>query len=368
MASPVYFCSLRARAKKENKINKIRRLFEAAGFNKLVQKNDLTAIKLHFGEAGNDGFINPIFVRQVVDKIKAHGGKPFLTDTNTLYSGMRKNSVDHLVTAIEHGFAYAVVGAPLIIADGLRSDNIQEVEIRKKHLQTVKLARDIVNADSMVVLSHFKGHEMAGFGGAIKNLAMGCAPAIGKKEQHSARFVVDKAKCEGCGKCVVVCPEGAIKLVDKKALISEKMCIGCGECMAVCPVKAPKIDWSTEIPEFIERLTEYAYGVTVNKKGKIGYMNFLLNITPECDCVPWSDAPIVPDIGFLASLDPVALDQASLDLVNNQTGFVNSHLRANWEQGQDKFLGVHKHADGTIQLRHGEEIGMGSREYELIEI
>ena len=175
------------------------------------------------GERGSDGFISPVFVRQVVDKIKERGGKPFLTDTNTLYSGSRHNAVEHLLTALEHGFDYTVTGAPIIIADGLHSENIAEVQIDKKHFAKVKLAKDIVSADSAIVLSHFKAHEMAGFGGAIKNLAMGGAPAIGKKEQHALKIVVNQEKCIGCKKCSAVCPELAITVSDKKASVPMSM-------------------------------------------------------------------------------------------------------------------------------------------------
>jgi len=220
MSSKVYFVNLRARTDKSNKISKIRTLFDRAGFNEFIQKDDLTAIKLHFGERGSDGFISPLFVRQVVDKIKEKGAKPFLTDTNTLYSGSRHNSVDHLLTALEHGFDYTVTGAPIIIADGLRSDNITEVQIDKKHFNKVKLAKDIVSADSVIVLSHFKGHEMGGFGGAIKNLAMGGAPAIGKKEQHATKIIVDQDKCIGCEMCSSVCPEQSITVIDMKASVA----------------------------------------------------------------------------------------------------------------------------------------------------
>ncbi|MEG6521931.1 DUF362 domain-containing protein [Desulfotomaculum sp. 1211_IL3151] len=366
MSSKVYFVNLRARTDKTNKISKIRNLFDQAGFNELIQKDDLTAIKLHFGERGSDGFISPLFVRQVVDKIKEKGAKPFLTDTNTLYGGSRHNSVDHLLTALEHGFDYTVTGAPLIIADGLRSDNITEVQIDKKHFKKVKLAKDIVNADSVIVLSHFKGHEMGGFGGAIKNLAMGGAPAIGKKEQHAVKITVDQDKCIGCGECSEVCPEQAITMSDGKASVADGKCIGCGECLTVCPVKANGINWETDIADFLERMAEYAYGFAKSHEKRIGFINFLINITPDCDCATWSDAPIVPDIGFLASTDPVALDQASYDLVNQQLGFFNSHLTCNHEAGEDKFQGLRPYIDGTIQMRHGEEIGMGSRDYELI--
>jgi uncharacterized Fe-S center protein len=368
MPSKVYFVNLRSRSPKENKISKIRKLYDAAGFDEFVGEKDLTAIKLHFGERGNDSYINPVFVRQVVDKLKAKGAKPFLTDTNTLYSGSRHNAVDHLVTALEHGFDFSVTGAPLIIADGLRSQNFRSVTINKKHFETVKLAEDIVSANSMIVMSHFKGHEMAGFGGAIKNMAMGGAPAVGKKEQHSVNIIVDPAKCISCGKCAPVCPETAISFAEKKAFISPEKCIGCGECMTVCPVKAIGMDWGSEATGFMEKMTEYAYGVVKSMEGRIGYINFLINITPDCDCVPWSDAPIVPDIGFLASMDPIAIDQASYDLVNKQIGLTGSLLTTGYGAGEEKFDGLHPGTKGGIQLEYGEEIGMGSRAYTLIEL
>jgi uncharacterized Fe-S center protein len=367
MSSKVYFVNLRSRTYEENKISKIRKLFDHAGLNDLIEKDDLTAIKLHFGERGNDGFINPVFVRQVADKIKAKGATPFLTDTNTLYSGSRHNAVEHLITAMEHGFDYTVTGAPLIIADGLRSENFVEIEINKKHFSMVKLARDIVSADSVIVLSHFKGHEMAGFGGAIKNLAMGGAPAVGKKEQHASKMTVNHDKCIGCAQCSAVCPEKASALTDdNKAEIAPDKCIGCGECLTVCPEKAIEMDWQTEIPALLERMTEYAYGVAKTHGEHIGYINFLLNITPDCDCASWSDAPIVPDIGFLASTDPVAIDQASYDLVNKQVGLSASLLSSDCGADLDKFHCLRSHIDGTIQLCYGEEIGLGSRHYELI--
>lgn len=366
MSSKVYFANLRARTNRTNKISKIRNLFDSAGFNDLIQPGDLTAIKLTFGERGSDGFISPVFVRQVVDKAKEKGAKPFLTDTNTLYSGSRHNAVDHLLTALEHGFDYTVTGAPIIIADGLCSESVTEVQIDKKHFSKVKLAKDIVSADSAIVLSHFKGHEMAGFGGAIKNLAMGGAPAVGKKEQHASKIVVDQGKCVGCGRCAEVCPEQAAVITEKKAHIALDKCIGCGECMTVCPVKAIGMDWNTDLKDMLERMTEYGYGFAKSHEKRIGYINFLLNITPDCDCASWSDAPIVPDIGFLASTDPVAIDQASFDLVNKQLGFSNTFLSANWEAGADKFQGLRSHIDAAVQLRYGEEIGLGTRDYELI--
>lgn len=368
MKSAVYFASLRAFSDHESTTAKVRRLFDSAGFRDVIAPKDRTAIKLHFGETGNDGFISPVYVRQVVDKITACGALPFLTDTNTLYMGSRSNAVEHIRTAILHGFDYAVAGAPVIIADGLDGKNTRKVTIKKKHFRDVIIAGDITAADSMIVLSHFKGHIVSGFGGAIKNLAMGCAPPAGKRAQHNARPFTITEKCTGCASCMKVCPEGAIAVKKKKSVIDLKRCIGCFECMHACPEHAIDIDWETEIPEFMERMVEYAYGALQGKENRSGFMNFLIRITPDCDCFPFSDAPIVPDIGILASSDPVAIDAASFDLVNQQQGFSDSLLTAHHHRGGDKFKGVHAQTDGEGQLRYAEEIGMGSRSYEIVRI
>lgn len=367
MASEVYFSDFRSRSSRENKISKIKALFKASGFDNIITKKDLTAVKLHFGERGNDSYINPVFVRQIVDKVKQNGGKPFLTDTNTLYLGSRHNSVDHLQTAIEHGFDYAVAGAPLIIADGILGNNERNIEVNLKHFKSVKIAGDIEKSDSMVVMSHFKGHGMSGFGGAVKNLAMGCATAFGKIEQHECVKPVIKGACMACGKCMSVCPEDAISIKNQKSVIDYDKCIGCNFCLELCPDSVIGLDFEN-IPIFIEKMTEYAYGAVKNKQNKVGYINFLMNITPDCDCVPWSDAPIVSDIGIVASTDPVAIDAASLDLVNEQCGLKNSLLHHNFDKGEDKFKGVWGKIDGEIQLRYGEKIGLGNMDYELIKI
>lgn len=364
----VYFADLRARAANKNRTAKIKKLFEAAGFADTIARGDLTAIKVHFGERGCDTHISPTYVRTVVERIKACGGKPFVTDTNTLYSGSRRNAVDHMITAVEHGFDYAVLGAPVIIADGLDSTNMVEVPIKGKHFETVKIAGDIARADSLVVLSHFKGHELAGFGGAVKNLAMGCATRAGKQDQHAVRFVVEPKKCIGCGECVNVCPVGAATMTDKKAVIDKATCIGCGECLTVCPKKAMNINWHTEIVPFMERLVEYAHGAVVGKPGRVAYLNFLTNVTPDCDCVPWSDAPIVPDIGFLASTDPVALDKACLDLVNEQAACPECKLEHGLTTGEDKFAALWKWTRGDVTFVHGEAVGLGTPRYELIRL
>ncbi|MFW3146427.1 MAG: DUF362 domain-containing protein [Thermoplasmatota archaeon] len=368
MSSKVYFADLHARKESDNRTNKIKRLFDAAGFGEFLSEKDLTAVKIHFGERGGDAFINPIYVRAVVDKIKENGGKPFVTDTNTLYRGKRHNSVDHIETAILHGFDFSVVGAPVIIADGLKGRNVRWVVINAKHFEKVRIAADIHTADAMIVMTHFKGHEMAGFGGAIKNLAMGGGSAYGKMDQHSVRPKVDKEKCIGCGTCIEICPVDAHVLEGCKVSIRKEICIGCGECITVCPQDAIYTSWEAEISEFLERMTEYAYGTSSTKRGKIGYINFLTRISPDCDCFPWSDHPIVPDIGILSSTDPVALDRACYDLVNQQPGYEGTKLKGGFKPGEDKFRGMRPEVDAQIQFRYGEKLGLGSQDYELIRI
>lgn len=368
MTGQVYFANLRSRDEHSSTVAKVRMLFDRAGFASLIAQEDRTAIKIHFGEMGSDSFISPVFVRQVVDKVRACGGKPFLTDTNTLYLGSRSNAADHIATAVRHGFTYSVVDAPVIIADGLTGRNVVRVPVHGKHFSDVAIAGDIVAAQSMIVLTHFKGHMVAGFGGAIKNLAMGCAPPSGKREQHNAFPYTIPERCTACGKCTVACPRDAITIRDAKSTIDRDLCIGCFECMTVCPERAIEVDWETEIPKFVERVVEYAKGAVSGKEEKTGYMSFLTRITPDCDCVPWSDAPIVPDIGILASKDPVAIDTAAYDLVNAQQGFMDSELHAHHAKGGDKFKGTWTNTDGYRQIRYAEEIGLGSGTYELIRV
>ncbi|WP_292365635.1 MULTISPECIES: DUF362 domain-containing protein [unclassified Methanoculleus] len=364
----VYFANLRARSHRESKVEKIRRLFDAAGFAEVVRPDDLTAVKLHAGERGCDTYLHPVFARQVVDKVKERGAHPFITDTATLYAGSRADAVRHTVTAIEHGFDYAVAGAPVIVADGLKGGYWREVAIDAGHFGSVRIAGSILDADSMIVLSHVKGHDLAGFGGAIKNLAMGCAPPSGKAEQHAGRPFVEIERCGGCGKCTTVCPQAAMTLADGRAVLNPEHCVGCGDCMRSCPTGAIEFDWTTEIRPFIERLCEYALGAVRGKPGRVGYINFLLNITPDCDCVPWSDAAIVPDIGILASTDPVAIDHASLDLINSEQGVARTLLTENLAPGEDKFKGVWDYTDGEYQIAYAAGIGLGHASYRLIEV
>ena len=369
MTATVFFATIRARSETENTFRKIEKLCRALDLPNILKDCRYTAIKLHFGERGNDAYIRPPHVRPVVDAVRAAGCRPFLTDTNTLYSGSRKNAPDHLETAIAHGFVHSVVNAPVIIADGLTGASAREVPVKLKHFQSVLIATEIAQADSMIVLSHFKGHIMAGFGGAIKNLAMGCACVAGKRAQHYCHAFSLPEKCTGCGRCVSVCPESAISLTaDKKAQVAREQCIGCFECVSVCPVEAMTVDWRTKMPGFMERMTEYAYGAVVNKKEHTAYISFLLNVTPDCDCNPWSDSPLVQDIGLLASTDPVAIDQASLDLVNAQHALPGTMIDGDCGPGRDKFKAVWKNSLGDIQLSYGEAIGLGTTKYELVDI
>lgn len=351
---------MHSRSLDNSKGAKVDRLCDALNLKKVVKRNELCGIKLHFGEYGNDTHINPSFARRVVDKVRAAGANPFLTDTSTLYSGMRHNAVDHLNVACMHGFAPAVVNAPVIIADGLYGENDIPVVINRKYFKEVYVADAIRRVPSLVVMSHFKGHEMGGFGGAIKNLAMGGASIRGKRDQHATKVQINVEKCVGCGRCVKVCPQHALSLIDGKSHVDVSKCIGCFECITVCPPKAISIDWATEMEPFIERMTEYAYGVVVGRQKRICYINFLMNVTPDCDCVQWSDSLMVADIGILASHDPVALDQACFDLVNKAEA-----LDPKLAGVPDKFTARWPHTRGYVQLSYGEEIGLGTREYTI---
>ncbi len=369
MGSEVYLARMRNKGPEENNLTKISGLFEQAGFDSLFEDADLTAIKLHFGELGNDTFIKPVFVRQVVDEVKEAGGRPFLTDTSTMYIGSRHDAVGHLETATRHGFVPSVVNAPVIIADGLRGDNWRKVMIDGKHFREVSIAGDILDADAMVVLSHVKGHALCGFGGAIKNLAMGCAPPVGKRDQHQGmQAEVNEQNCIGCGFCVTQCPFNAIRCDGRKARVDKSVCYGCSACLQVCPKDAIDFNWTRDVPLFIERMVEYAAGAIQGKEEKTGYISFLLSVTPDCDCVPWSEAPIVPDIGFLASRDPVAIDAAAIDLINQQQGLTQSCLHSHHAPGENKFTGVWDKVEGYHQIMYGHDFGLGSRNYTLIEI
>lgn len=366
--SNVFFADLRA-SHKENLFDKIAKLLAHCGLAQRVQEGDLTAVKIHFGEKGNSAFIRPIFARRVVDELKKLGAKPFLTDSSTLYPGERKEAISALACGIENGFAYAVVNAPLIISDGLRGVTETTVPVHGELLQEVYIGTEIVEADALVALSHFKCHELTGFGGAIKNLGMGCASRKGKLVQHSTVAPVVAAKhCTACSLCIRACAHDAIRIIDGVAVIDAVKCAGCSRCITVCPTKAVNIQWNEAADLVMKKMAEYAVGAVAGKQGKTVYLNFITQVSPACDCYGHCDAPIVNDIGICASTDPVALDQACADLVNKARGNQDSALKSGHEPGEDKFRGVWPEIPWQVQLEHAEKVGLGSRDYELIKL
>ncbi|MCX5748678.1 MAG: DUF362 domain-containing protein [Candidatus Saganbacteria bacterium] len=323
-------------------------LFEKAGFNDLIEKDKLTAIKVHFGEMGNTAYLKPENVMPIAEKISALGSKPFLTDANTLYKGTRGDAVSHINTAHAHGYDFA----PVVIADGLQGKDYYKVPVNLKHFKEVNIGSACHHIDSMIVMTHFKGHEVTGFGGAIKNVGMGLGSRSGKQQMHAdVSPSVKTPKCTGCGLCVKWCPQDAIVLTDGKAVIDRSKCIGCAECIVTCDFDAISIEWNGSPKSLQEKMAEYCCGAVRGKK--CGYFNFIVDVSPNCDCYNFNHPPIVKDIGVVASLDPVAIDQASVDLVNKAAGF--DIIKKTWPD-----------IDHNIQLDYGEQIGLGLRKYELI--
>lgn len=365
MAPKVYFAPLRS-PKKRSMVTRVGALLERAGLGDAVAEGDLVAVKLHFGETGNTGFVSPVFVRETVARIKGHGGKPFLTDANTLYSGMRSNAVDHVQCAIQNGFSYATVEAPIVIADGIDGREAVDVAIDGKHFETVRIGSAAVHADAMVVVTHVKGHEATGFGGALKNVGMGLGCRSAKQRMHADfKPDVQAEKCTACSRCVQWCPVQAIAIgPDRVAVIDYETCYGCGECVAACPSAAIAVQWKTTPQALQEKIVEHAKGALSGKEGKVVYLSFVTAVSPDCDCWSFSDAPIVGDIGVLASTDIVAIDRAAYDLVTAAAGLPGSRGEGMGE-GQDKFAAV-TGIDGTVAITYAQEMGLGSTEYELV--
>ncbi len=368
MASKVFFISSRAKVH-SSPAERFRKLLETVGLGSF-KPGASVALKIHFGEEGATGYIHPTYVRTLIGMLKERNCLPFLTDTNTLYKGPRSNGILHHELAIHNGFGYAAVNAPIIIADGIKSRSVTELPSGPKHFNTVKIGSAITEADAMISLNHFKGHLVTSFGGAIKNLSMGCASRSTKQRMHADMLPVltGDDKCVGCGQCVQICPVDAIEVVDGQARFDHSLCIGCAECLSCCPESAIRIQWAGTSVSVQEKMAEVALAVTRHFKTKILHVNFLLNITPECDCLKWTDNPIVQDIGILASKDPIALDQASLDLVREAPGLPDSELHDPDCAGKDKFTLIHENVDPDAQLLYGEKIGLGSRDYERITV
>lgn len=355
MTSDVFFVKKAAGEDDNSLCQRLEKVLRENDFLSFIGANDYVAVKMHFGEHGTQGYVRPIYVKMLGRLLKEKKGLPFLTETSTLYTGRRSNAVGHLELAQEHGFGIENTGLPIIMADGLLGNEEEEVEIPGKLYQKVNLAAGVVRANALVCVSHFTGHLATGFGAALKNLGMGCASRKGKLNQHStAKPSIRVEKCEACGECVPWCPEEAITCPDANAVIESIKCIGCGECLTVCRYGAVGYNWGATYLELQQKVTEHAWGVVKTKPGKLLCLNFLTRITRDCDCLGNKFDVIVPDIGVLISTDPVALDAASLDLVEKSIG-----------QALGK---VSYDIPCREQLAHAKAIGFGSPEYRVQEI
>ncbi|MGQ9619049.1 MAG: DUF362 domain-containing protein [Candidatus Aminicenantia bacterium] len=354
MKSEVYWAPISLKDEKERIIESIRKLIHATGFPEKISKNDIIAIKIHFGEEGNRGFIKPEFAKIVSDELKKAGAKTFFTDTNTLYKGKRSNAIDHLILAYEHGFKPDFLGAPVIIADGLLGNAEVKVKIDGKHFKEVPIARELAFCDGIVSLNHFTGHLVTLFGACLKNLGMGGSSRAGKLLQHSSvKPSVKEKKCTGCGVCISWCPTESIKMKGDIAFINLETCIGCGQCLSVCKFDAIYFNWDESSEIVQEKMVEHALGVLKDKKAL--HLTFLTHITLDCDCMAKDEPSIVEDIGIISSLDSVAIERAGLDLIKKRTG-------------KDFFELTNRTELPENQIIYAEKLGLGSSDYKLIEI
>lgn len=372
--SKVYFTNLRARGE-GGLLGKLEKLLKRAGIEQINFKDQFTAIKIHFGEPGNLAYLRPNFAAKVGEILRGLGAKPFLTDCNTLYSGRRANAVDHLQSAMENGYNPISAGMQVIIADGLKGTNYREIEVDGEYCKAPKIGAALADADIIISMNHFKGHEMAGFGGALKNLGMGGGAVPGKLEMHSsAQPKIDLDNCVGCGVCERNCAHDAVHVNKQthKAEINYDNCVGCGQCVALCQFDGAVVSGYNTSTELNCKIAEYAKAVL---KGKPNFhISFIMNVSPECDCWNRNDAAFVPDLGIAASFDPVALDKACADLViaapalmtdNELHDMCEGHDHC---EGKDKFHILHPDTDWETGLKHAEKIGLGCMEYELIEL
>jgi len=369
MASNVYFWNLRTTLKSPFD-KRLEKLLKKVGVKEFIEDGDLTAIKIHFGEKGTTGFIRPLWLRPIIDFFRTAKAKPFLTDASTLYVGQRGEAVSHQMCAAHHGWDPLVLGAPVIIADGLKGNSETAVPVGGKHIKEAYIGADIADADLFISVNHFKGHELAGYGGALKNVGMGSASKRGKMQQHySTGPIINPENCKGCEQCVKICKPGALSLgKDKKIQLNPERCVGCGGCFLGCKSGALQIDWKIGVQEFLERMMEYALAVVRTKNRPCLHINFVVDVVPDCDCVGFTDQSLCPNIGILASFDPVAVDQACLDLVNAAQPLFPSKLPSGTKPGDDKFLAIHTHCPPDFGLEYAAKIGLGTREYTLINV
>ena len=373
--SKVYFSDFRTVPFGDGLPEKLKKLIKAAGIADIDFDGKFVAIKMHFGEHGNVSFLRPNYARSVVDVVKELGGKPFLTDCNTMYPGSRKNGIEHLYCAWENGFTPLTVNAPVIIADGLKGTDDVEVPVNGGvYCKTAKIGRAIMDADIFISLSHFKGHEETGFGGTLKNIGMGSGSRAGKKEQHtSGKPYIKEDLCRGCRRCQKECANGGlVYLEDKKKMsVNKNNCVGCGRCLGACNFDAIAFENVDANDMLGRRIAEYSKAVVDGRPNF--HISLIVDVSPNCDCHGENDAPIIPNIGMLASFDPLALDQACADLCMKAEPLPNSQLSDNMHK--PGFVDLHDHfcntaptTDWRTCLEHAEKIGLGSRDYELIKV
>ncbi|MCI9493761.1 MAG: DUF362 domain-containing protein [Lachnospiraceae bacterium] len=366
----VYFTSFKT-SFTENIPDKLKRLILTAGVKEIDFTDKYAAIKIHFGELGNLAFLRPNYAKVVVDVVKELGGKAFLTDCNTLYVGSRKNALDHLDTAYENGFTPFSTGCHVIIGDGLKGTDEELVPVDGEYVKEAKIGRAVMDADVFISLTHFKGHEMTGFGGALKNIGMGCGSRAGKMEMHSeGKPYVNQEKCIGCGMCTKVCAHTGIAVSEKKASINQENCVGCGRCIGVCPKDAVEPSFGDSNDVLNCKMAEYSKAVLQGRPHF--HISIVCDVSPNCDCHAENDIPIIPNVGMFASFDPVALDVACADACNRQPVIAGSVLHENKQhghgEGHDHFHMTHPDTNWKSCVEHAEKIGIGSQEYELVEV
>lgn len=368
----VYYTDFRAKIG-EGLPTKLKRLIKAAGIGDIDMDGKFVAVKMHFGELGNLSFLRPNYARAVVDVVKEFGGVPFLTDCNTLYPGSRKNAIEHLYCAWENGFTPMTVGCPIIIGDGLKGTDDIEVPVEGgEYIDKAKIGRAVMDADIFISLSHFKGHETTGFGGAIKNIGMGCGSRAGKKAQHmNGQPEIDHELCRGCRACLRECANDGFSFDEstRKMSINTQNCVGCGRCIGACNFDAIAFANYAATKDLNCRMAEYTKAVIQNRPNF--HVSLIVDVSPNCDCHAENDAPILPNIGMFASFDPLALDQACVDACLKATPLPNSQLAEAMEK--EDFCDHHDHFENTTPnseyktcLAHAEKIGLGTRDYEIV--
>lgn len=368
----VYFTDFRTVAFGDGLPAKLKKLVKKAGIGQIDMNGKFVAIKMHFGEKGNISFLRPNYARAVAEVVKELGGKPYLTDCNTMYPGSRKNALEHLECAWENGFSPLTVGCPILIGDGLKgTDDIAVPVAGGEYVKEAKIGRAVMDADVFISLTHFKGHEMTGFGGTIKNIGMGCGSRAGKKEQHcSGKPYIDPTLCRGCRKCQKECANEGLEFdaAGKKMTVNSKNCVGCGRCLGACNFDAISFNGDDANELLNCRMAEYAKAVVDGRP--CFHISLVVDVSPNCDCHGENDAPILPDLGMFASYDPLALDQACVDACMKAAPLPGSQLSDNLAQKgfvdrHDHFTNSAPESEWRSCLEHAEKIGLGTRDYEL---